>query len=104
MWREEELNRALTYFKNYLRNRGYGLSDYAFSQLKEYSMEAERRAKIGEVLRKREKTFEDIRAGFDRLADESLRFARAERRTTVLSTDVRKAIAELRCKVWPFCD
>jgi len=65
---------------------------------------AKRKESIEETLSRREKTLEDVTVGFSRLADESIRFAEAQNRTTVTTNDVREAIAEVFCSVWPFCD
>lgn len=103
MWTEEEISRTLNYFRRYLKDRGYGLSDQAALYLREYMMKAERRERIAEALRKREKTFEDVREGLGRLATASLQIARSKDRRTVYSSDVRESIEALLCKVFPFC-
>ena len=99
----EELNTALDHFRNYLRVSGYTLSVDASLHLRKYMTVAKRRRKIAETLSKREKTPGDLIEGFSRLANESMRFASRENRTTVNVNDVRKAIAVLFCGVWPFC-
>jgi hypothetical protein len=104
MWRERELDRALSHFRNYLRVRGYEISLDARLYIRRYMSEPKRINIVEETLRRREKTLEEATAGFSRLADESIRFARREDRTNVTTDDVKKAIAEVFCSVWPFCD
>ena len=107
MWRARrgrEVDEAIDHFRNYLRVNGYSLSPSASLYLRRKVMVTKRRNIIEETLSKREKTVEDLTEGFSKLADESIRFASRERRRTVTPNDVKKAVAEVFCSVWPFCD
>lgn len=102
--RRREVDEAIDHFRNYLRVNGYSLSPSASLYLRTDVMVAKRRNVIEETLSKREKSVEDLIRGFSKLADESIRFASRERRRTVTTNDVRNAVAEVFCSVWPFCD
>lgn len=104
MWRERELDRALSHFRNYLRIRGYEISLDARLYIRNYMLEPKRIKVVEESLSRRERTLEEATAGFSRLADVSMRFARREDRRNVTTNDVRLAIREVFCSVWPFCD
>jgi len=105
MWRssEEDLEKALTHFRNYLRVRGFELSTNAALGLREYAMKEERKKAIIIELSKKEKTFEDLIEGFNKLAALSSEIALSEGRRSITSQDVDRALKRIFCKVWPFC-
>lgn len=103
MSREEDLERAIVHFINYLKARGFSLDLEAQKYLSRYVEEEERKEKILVELSRKEKTFEDLIEGFSKLARRSSEIAISDRRTTITTDDVKKAIEQLFCGVWPFC-
>jgi hypothetical protein len=100
---EEDLEKALTHFRNYLRTRGFEVTTSAASSLREYAMRGERKRGIITQLREGEKTFDDLIEGFSKLATLSSEIALSEGRRSVTSQDVDGALGRIFCKVWPFC-
>lgn len=104
MWGERELDKWLFDFREYFRVRGYRLTLDARLVLKEY-LEAPKRKRIIESdLSRRKKNMEDVTKGLNKLAEESIRLAHKQNKTTVDRDDVRNAHSRLFCSVWPFCD
>jgi Cdc6-like AAA superfamily ATPase len=97
---EEEVKKALHYFRNYLRAGGFILSDDAELSLKKYVMQEER---IFSQLRRREKTSEDLIRGFTRLATTASEIALSEDRRNITPQDINRAIKRIFCRIWPFC-
>jgi len=105
MWRssEEDLEKALAHFRNYLKVRGFELSQSAALNLREYVMKEERKKGILAELSKKERTVEDLVEGFSKLAALSSEIALSEGRRSINSQDVDRAIKRAFCKIFPFC-